>query len=994
MPSRVAKVEHVVKAEAALTRAPGEGRAGGWIEVPFHPFPGAGQVRVFIERIPTLGTRPATRGLSVRKRKRLFPLRPPFTGPDFGLNDEILGLDPVPYPMRIEIGRRGDATPEVFVAKGREVTTFSVPAFVIPGGPATDPNEDTDLARGAARPAGLKLPTDVPQWVCRVSNMGDSDVKCFVSVAFQVQRKLTVTRIPLERFEHIFQGGLRWLTPTLRAVNGDLVVSLSPEAIDTIGIQPERIGISGVDVTDAEAVISPVSFDVISHRRLVREAFEDLARHFAEAAFPAIVPEGFVDQMVDAALSRGGQGLEELATELLPDEDGLGRPLNVKGAFEDLDLNGSILRRPHPSDGEDVILRIRLALNDLHAAGSAVIGAAEVTVDSIESRLYVRLGQARGIELHPQHDQPRHAEEYLPYTHPTWESRFLTRVGDLDVDTELGGGPLGEALELVVDLAANHFDYVFSDTFEEAANRLVRDYLRNRDHAIKLAAEAGHVLMQIADRDRALHGFHVEGGQLVIEHFDPTDARGRPARPARRQPLLTPIDGAMDSDADARLGNIDHIVVVMMENRSFDHMLGYLSHPDAALRGGSRRRLDVDGLTGEEQIPHGGNVGGSPLTPAPDVQPEFRPDPNHNFAGVAEQVQGGAMDGFVPNFRATLARADEIEKSGRFDDERRILGFLTAPEMPVHHYMATEFGVLDRWFCSFPGGTYPNRMCQLAGTTSALTNRELFPDLGYLEPTTLFQMLRLAHVDWRHLEGDICFLRSFKAHRLDFERIRPLREWLDAEGDRLAPVTFIDPDMTGVPGEDHAADDHPPTAVEWGQAFLRRVLMRLRASPGWDNTLMIVTYDEHGGFYDHVAPPGTAPFHQRHPEVSTALSRVHPEAGMFGVRVPAFVVSPRIARGFVGHRIYDHASIIRTVLQRFAPDRITLMPERVRQARHLGELIGDARSTEPPPPLPERASALRMRASRGGSGLQLHKVREDADDARALLRRFGAPVRR
>jgi phospholipase C len=450
----------------------------------------------------------------------------------------------------------------------------------------------------------------------------------------------------------------------------------------------------------------------------------------------------------------------------------------------------------------------------------------------------------------------------------------------------------------------------------------------------------------------------------------------------------------MPADADARLANIQHIVVVMMENRSFDHMLGYLSHPDAAVRGGSPRRIDVDGLTGEERIPHGGNVTGSPLTPQPDVQMEFRPEPNHNFTGVAQQVGGGAMDGFVPNFRDTLAHADEIEKQGRFDDESRILGFLTPAQTPIHHYMATEFCVLDRWFCSFPGGTYPNRMCQLAGMTTRLTNHDLFPDLGYLEPTTVFQLLRQAHVDWRHYEGDICFLRSFKAHRLDFERIRPLREWLDAGGQPLAPVTFIDPNMTGVPGEDHAADDHPPTAVEWGQAFLRRVLLRLRSSPGWDNTLLVVTYDEHGGFYDHVAPPGTAPFHERNPGVATELTLVHPQAGMFGVRVPAFVVSPRVSRGQVGHRIYDHASIIRTVLQRFAPDRIALMPARVRQARHLGELLGEVRATAAPPPLQQQLSPMRLRTSRIGSGLMLGKLREDPDDARALLRRFGMPVRR
>ena len=990
MPSKVATVEHVVKGEATLTPAPRKAETGGTISIQFHPFPGHGEVYVYVERMATIGAGVVHRehaskaGPSLRKRRALFRLRPPFTGPDFNLGDHLAPpLDPPPLPMRIEVGRSG-RKPKVFTTDRSGSTSFNVPTFSLPGGPGADPDAPTKK--------GLLLQSDVPEWTCRITNMGEDKVKCLVSVAFRVQRKLTVTHIPLDRFTHIFQGGLRWLTPTLTSNRGELVVSLQPEASETLGIPSRRIALDGVEITEADATIAPVKFDVISARQMLKEAFEDLATHFSSAPYFVPIPDDFVDRMVEEGLRGGGRDLVELATELLPRTDPVNnRPLHVKAAFADLDIMAALFRPAGGSVADDLALRITFTITDLHAAGSAFIGSAEASIDSIEARLYLVLGTQRFLEPHPMDDEPRHHGEYMPRTHATWTSRFVMDVGDLDVDTELGGGIFGEVLEQMIDVVANHFDYMFSDAFEDAAHNAVRGYLA--EHKKTLAAEAGKIVMQIANRDHALHDFRVNRTHLLIEHFDPLDVRRRPAMPTKRQPLHTPIDGPMDPMADARLAMIDHIVVVMMENRSFDHMLGYLSHPNDEFRNGSRRRIDIDGLTGDEQIPHGGNVTGTPLVPMAKVQHEFRPDPNHGFASVALQIGAGAMDGFVPAFRKQLAKAPEIDKNGIFNDESRILGFLTAAQTEINHYMATEFCVLDRWFCSFPGGTYPNRLCQLAGMTTELTNRALFPNLGYLEPTTLFQLLRLAHVEWRQYEGDISFLRSFKAHRVDFERIRPIDDFFKSGGERLAPVTFIDPNMTGVPSEHHAEDDHPPTSVDWGQDFLRRVLMRLIDSPGWDNSLLIVTYDEHGGFYDHVAPPGTPVFHARHPDVSTELSRVHPNATMLGVRVPTFAVSPRVGRGTVGHKIYDHASIIRTVMQRFAPDRIPLMPERVRQARHLGDVLRDEpRNTLPPPELPQRPNPFRLRSSRTGSGLMLEMAEEDADDARALLRRFGAPV--
>jgi phospholipase C len=453
----------------------------------------------------------------------------------------------------------------------------------------------------------------------------------------------------------------------------------------------------------------------------------------------------------------------------------------------------------------------------------------------------------------------------------------------------------------------------------------------------------------------------------------------------------------MPADADERLSRVDHIVVVTMENRSFDQMLGFLSHPRSAVQPAGPRP-DVDGLTGSEQVPLGPNVSGRPVTPTATTEDEFLPDPRHDYYSVALQVgAGGEMDGFIPSFRDLLLDSDDIRVNGPLDDETRIIRFQPAARVPTYAYLAHEFGVLDRYFCSFPGGTQPNRICMLTGRTPALTNAEITGDIGYLEDQTLFALLDRARVFWRYYEGDIGFIRAFKSYRTDFSRVRQLSEFLGRSRDDPMPsVTFIDPNFKEAPSELPAADDHAPTPVCRGQVLIRDIVARLMESRSWSRTLLIITYDEHGGFYDHVAPPGTEAFAAANPTVAE-IPRVHPDVTRFGVRVPTMLVSPLIDVETVGHRIYDHTSVTRTILQRFVPDLVGYMPERVRRARHFGEVLRDSPRSSVPgqPEFPTgfECDGSQVRFSTPQSGVRYELSRRPADDERVQMQLLGVPMR-
>lgn len=400
----------------------------------------------------------------------------------------------------------------------------------------------------------------------------------------------------------------------------------------------------------------------------------------------------------------------------------------------------------------------------------------------------------------------------------------------------------------------------------------------------------------------------------------------------------------MNTTATA-LQRIERIIVVIMENRSFDHVLGYLSLP-----GG---RTNVEGLGDEAwRMAHAnpGEVGSVP--PFALTRMEI-PDPPHERDPIALQlgrVPGGPepMRGFVRSYEQRPAAPD---------DPSLVMGFYRGPQVPMADFFAREFLICDHWFASLPTGTQPNRLMAMGGTTSIDTNaRLLLPNQDLV-----YDWLERANVRWRvYHQGALPFFAlmpkwqsgiaeglavDFLGIHTKFRRYEHFER--DFYGDpTLPPVIFVEPEYTDGP---HRApnDDHPPTSIAIGQAFLYSIYCALMKRPDrWAKTLMIVTYDEHGGFFDHVAPlaVGTPP----------PLGYAYQPFDTSGVRVPAFLVSPFAKRGGVFSGPLDHTSLLTLLADRFTPgreysDAVAHRSAEVLSARLVDVLLTESRRDLPVP---------------------------------------------
>ena len=341
-----------------------------------------------------------------------------------------------------------------------------------------------------------------------------------------------------------------------------------------------------------------------------------------------------------------------------------------------------------------------------------------------------------------------------------------------------------------------------------------------------------------------------------------------------------------------------------MENRSFDHMLGYrhFAHPQ------------VNGLTGNEPNP---NPHGPPYDVYHLPVTAGLVSPDHGFEATLEQIAGGAMSGFVENY---------AKRSGVVDPGV-VMGYYDSTDLPMYEFLASNFAICDAWHSAHVGETQCNRFATLTGTTPELTNLPLSDQrVAYYDGFTIFDYLSQEGIDWAYAEGNIAFLRWFDKYRIDISHVIPYRDDFNQDIDdtfvqrvadgKLPSVSFIDPRFIDVPPDWDADDDLPPADLCRGQHLVSHVYTMLSSNAmTWPKTLLLVTYDEHGGFFDHVTPPGMPT--SRHPE---PFPPIHPDGPHhLGVRVPAFVVSPWVDGDTVFHTTYDHTSILKTILQRFAP---------------------------------------------------------------------------
>jgi phospholipase C len=289
--------------------------------------------------------------------------------------------------------------------------------------------------------------------------------------------------------------------------------------------------------------------------------------------------------------------------------------------------------------------------------------------------------------------------------------------------------------------------------------------------------------------------------------------------------------------------------------------------------------------------------------------------------------------GFLTNYGRTVVSNPEF-----------IMHYFTGADVPVYDHLAKDFCICDRWFCSLPGPTQPNRAYALAGTSDSLKHnfepKQLILGEGFAG-RTIFEMLP-ANVSWKAYSHDIAGLRFFRKFRKALlPQIQKIDNFFaDAMTGTLPNVSFIDPDFgigvyAGPPN-----DDHPPHDMRHGQNLVSKVYNALLNSPNWSKTLLIVTYDEHGGYYDHVSP-----------QAFTAEDD-DPNFAFYGVRVPAFIISPWVGKGVAygstthgqddKRVVFDHASTLRTILRRFctpAGGAVPNMTKRVDEANDLSVLL-------------------------------------------------------
>ena len=395
-----------------------------------------------------------------------------------------------------------------------------------------------------------------------------------------------------------------------------------------------------------------------------------------------------------------------------------------------------------------------------------------------------------------------------------------------------------------------------------------------------------------------------------------------------------------------QLKNIDHIVVLMLENRSFDCLLGKLYEG----------RADFEGLTDNEQnpAPDGSavQVWNKPGTDEATMTiPD--PDPGELWVDINEQLFGTkivpnpppipAMNGFVRNYLDQKTRHPSLNYASE-----SIMHYFKPDQVPVLTALATQFAVCDHWFASAPCQTWPNRWFVHTATADRHENNDPphLPDV-----TTIYNRLEEAGInDW-----NIYFHDMAQAHTLlqlfllgsHFQFYRQFQ--LDCQSGNLPAYSFIEPQYYAdlVSPEN---DQHPPSVVTLGEQLIADVYNCIRSSPAWPKTLLIITYDEHGGCFDHVPPP---PAVSPEPPISNQTFAFN----RYGVRVPAVIVSPYVPPGTIFGKSspvpFDHTSIIATVRKRF---NITApLTERDDRAPDLDSVLTLPTPTNNGPSLPPKA---------------------------------------
>jgi phospholipase C len=360
------------------------------------------------------------------------------------------------------------------------------------------------------------------------------------------------------------------------------------------------------------------------------------------------------------------------------------------------------------------------------------------------------------------------------------------------------------------------------------------------------------------------------------------------------------------------MAQIEHVVVLMLENRSFDCMLGWL-YPD---------RIDFDGLRGGESNPRhrrDGTVEQVPVWNDRSISAAAacipNPDPGESFDDMTMQIFGlypngtPHMNGFVDNY----VRQPVV---GPHPDPRAVMHCFVPEQLPVLSLLARSFGVSDRWFASAPCETWPNRLFVHTGTGGGQANNAAIQRPVILP--TVFHRLASGGRRWRVYFHDVpqtaALVSLWPWIPMHFRFFDP-EFGIDAANGTLPHYSFIEPRyFTNRVRNLIPNDAHPPHNVAYAEQLLAQVYNTVRSSPAWERTLLLIVFDEHGGCYDHVPPPAAIP--------AGLPARNGFRFNRYGPRVPAVVVSPYVPPGSLVRPPadgppFDHTSVIATLHRLF-----------------------------------------------------------------------------
>jgi phospholipase C len=426
--------------------------------------------------------------------------------------------------------------------------------------------------------------------------------------------------------------------------------------------------------------------------------------------------------------------------------------------------------------------------------------------------------------------------------------------------------------------------------------------LRDPTHAERLEFEAPDEALRRRDfLQRLAVGAGAAASLGTV--LDPDVLMAEAARRQRRQRLPAP-----------RNLPVDTFVVLMMENRSFDHYLGWLPGADARNKG--LAYTDRQGAVHSTQR----------LTP--DFQGCGHPDPSHSWTGGREQVNGGLMDGYL--------------RSG--DNDQFAIGYYGQADLPFLGHAARAFTTYDRFFCSALASTYPNREYMHAADSYGNKGNDLPPGAARGEgfpDTTIFAACARAGVSSRYFFNDLPVSALWGTPGVN--RSSRVEEYYQRCADGTLPnVSFVDPPFVGAE-EGASGDEHPHGDIRAGQAFMSDVVHAFMESPQWRRGALFIVYDEWGGFFDHVRPP-------RVPD-QRANRDPNEDFGQMGIRIPAVAVSPYVRRRHVSHSVFGFESILKLIEYRFG---LPPLNKRDRYAQNIGRSFDwTSKPRVNPPELPD-----------------------------------------